>query len=92
MRSRDLVCYDITDERRLTHVFRPLKGAGVHLPYSVFLCSLTWPELEQLTRDMADRLHSREDDVRFYPLPAGEAYPSLGYEDCVPDGATAVLP
>lgn len=92
MRTRYLVCYDIADERRLTRVFRLLKGEGVHLQYSVFLCSLTWPELERLKREVADRINPREDDVRFYPLPAGEAITSLGCGDRAPDGAMVALP
>lgn len=91
MRARYLVCYDITDERRLTRVFRLLKGEGVHLQYSVFLCSCTWPELESLTARLAERIDHRADDVRIYPLPSGDAITALGRADRLPDGAVLVL-
>jgi len=92
VRARYLVCYDIADEGRLTRVFRFLKAEGLHVQYSVFLCSLSWPELERLTRELADRINSVEDDVRIYPLPSGDAITALGRGDRLPDGATLVLP
>lgn len=92
MRSRYLVCYDIADERRLTKVFRYLKDRGVHLQYSVFLCSLTWPELESLKTDLAAVIERSQDDIRIYPLPSGEPIESLGGVALVPDGALVMLP
>lgn len=92
MRTRYLVCYDISDERRWRQVFRLLTGEGLHLQFSVFLCALTWPELQRLKHDLANRIDPREDDVRLYPLPSGESMICLGRETLVPDGATVVLP
>lgn len=92
MRARYLVCYDITDERRLTRVFRLLKARGLHFQYSVFLCSLTWPELNELTRQVADLIDPAADDVRVYPVPSGDVITALGRGDRTPDGSLVVLP
>jgi CRISPR-associated protein Cas2 len=92
MRARYLVCYDIADERRLTKVFRYLKERGIHLQYSVFLCSLTWPDLESLKADLSRDINESEDDVRIYPLPSGNPIETLGCGDLVPDGALVMLP
>jgi CRISPR-associated protein Cas2 len=92
MRSRYLVCYDIADERRLTKVFRYMKGRGVHLQYSVFLCSLTWTELQSLKADLEGYIERSKDDVRLYPLPSGEPIETLGGAALVPDGALVMLP
>jgi len=92
MRTRYLVCYDIADERRLTRVYRYLKGRGIHMQYSVFLCSLTWPELDSLKADLAELIDESADDVRLYPIPSGEAIEALGCPDLVPEGAAVFLP
>jgi len=36
MRTTYLVCYDITDDKRLRRVFKSCKNYGDHLQYSVF--------------------------------------------------------
>jgi len=87
MKARYLVCYDIADPRRLSRVFKLLKGKGRHLQYSVFCCSLTWQELQALKAELAERIESKEDDVRIYPLPAGDKVIVFGCGDRVPEGA-----
>ncbi|WP_447974741.1 CRISPR-associated endonuclease Cas2 [Nitrospira sp. Kam-Ns4a] len=87
MRTRYLVCYDIADPARLARVLRLMKGEGVHLQYSVFLCSLTWPELAALKESLAARIDPRVDDVRIYPVPSGDAVTALGCGDRLPEGA-----
>jgi CRISPR-associated protein Cas2 len=92
MRTRYLVCYDIAGEARLTRVYRYLKDHGIHVQYSVFLCSLTWPELHEVVSRLADLIDAKADDVRIYPLPAGNPITTLGCGDRTPDGTLMVLP
>ncbi|HXF94115.1 MAG TPA: CRISPR-associated endonuclease Cas2 [Nitrospiraceae bacterium] len=92
MRTRYLVCYDITDEGRLTRVHRYLKGIGVPVQYSVFLCSFTWLELQEVVSRLNHLIDVQADDVRLYPLPSGDTITALGCGDRLPDGATVVLP
>lgn len=92
MRTRYLVCYDITDEGRLTRVRRYLKGLGVPMQYSVFLCSFTWLELQETVSRLNALIDAKADDVRLYPLPSGDAITDLGSGNRLPDGATVVLP
>jgi len=91
MRSNYLVCYDIADPKRLGRVFRLLKGIGIHLQYSVFYCSLTRPQLFELKERLQERIDNREDDIRIYPLPAGEKITALGQGYRVPDGVDLYL-
>ena len=86
MRSRYLVCYDIRDPRRLHRVFQYMKKRGVHLQLSVFLCSLTWPELQELKNGLSKLIHPRKDDVRIYPLPSGGKVSVLGLPARIPEG------
>ncbi len=92
MRAKYLVCYDIADNGRLARVYRFMKDRGSHLQLSVFLCSLTWPELAELKAALNERIDEIEDDVRIYPLPAGEAIVTLGRGDRVPEGVSLYLP
>jgi len=87
MRSRYLVCYDIADPRRLARVFKLLKAQAIHVQYSVFCCSLTWNELGKLKSDLQERINPKEDDVRIYPLPAGQKVVVYGKGDRLPEGA-----
>jgi CRISPR-associated endonuclease Cas2 len=40
MKANYLVCYDITEPRRLSRVYKFIKGMGLHIQYSVFSISL----------------------------------------------------
>lgn len=91
MRRNYLVCYDIADPKRLGRVFRLLKGVGIHLQYSVFYCSLTWPQLNDLKERLKQHINPGEDDIRVYPLPAGEKITALGQGYRIPDGVDLYL-
>ena len=91
MKSSYLVCYDITSPKRLNKVFRFLRGRGVHLQYSVFHCILAWPQLKELKDRIGGMIDPSCDDVRIYPLPAGEKADVLGVADRVPEGVEVHL-
>ena len=86
MKAHYLVCYDITDPRRLSRVLKLMKGKGIHLQYSVFHCSLTWPGLSELKEKLGYIIDGEKDDIRIYPLPSEEKLIIMGCGDRVPDG------
>jgi CRISPR-associated protein Cas2 len=86
MKAPYLVCYDIADPKRLARVLRFMKGRGIHLQYSVFHCSLTWPELIKLRERLRELINNKQDDVRIYPLPSDGKVIALGCGDRVPEG------
>lgn len=88
MKASYLVCYDISDERRLTRVYAFMKQHGIHVQYSVFRCRLTGPELVELKSRLLDLIDERADDVRVYPLPATPKVMVLGRGDRIPEGVT----
>jgi CRISPR-associated protein Cas2 len=92
MQTRYLVCYDIADEGRLTRVHRYLKGRGISMQYSVFLCSWTWPERQEAIARLTELIDAKADDVRIYPLPSDQPITALGCGDRMPDGVVVVLP
>lgn len=86
MRANYLVCYDISNPRRLARVFKLMKGKGLHLQYSVFHCSFTWPRLLEIKEKLSWIIDEKEDDVRIYPLPLQEKVIVMGCGDRLPDG------
>ncbi len=65
-----LVCYDITEPKRLGRVHRFLRDRGMPVQYSVFTAQLTAKGLARLLDGLSQRIDARADDVRVYPLPA----------------------
>ncbi len=91
MKTPYLICYDITDDRRLQRVFNYMKARGVHLQYSVFYCELAWKELQILKNDLLNLIDVRSDDIRIYPLQRDSLIAVLGCGDRVPEGVELIM-
>jgi CRISPR-associated protein Cas2 len=63
MRNRYLVCYDVSDPRRLAHIYKKMNGFGQPLQYSVFLCDLSPKERVLLEAALIEIINLREDRV-----------------------------
>jgi len=72
MRNSYLVCYDISDDKRLRRVFKIMRGWGDHLQFSVFECQLTRMDLARLKAELAEVIHHTEDQVLFVDLGPAE--------------------
>lgn len=72
MRTTYLVCYDITDDKRLRRVFKTCKNFGEHLQYSVFECDLSPQEKAELERNLDELIKHDEDQVVFVTLGPSE--------------------
>ena len=72
MRTTYLVCYDITDDKRLRRVFKTCKNFGEHLQYSVFECDLSSQEKAELERTLDELIKHDEDQVVFVTLGPSE--------------------
>lgn len=68
MKIRYLVCYDISDSKRLHKVHRKMKGYGEALQYSVFCCDLTNSEKTILWSELHTLINHREDQILFVNL------------------------
>ncbi len=75
MRTSYLICYDISDDKRLRRVFKTLRDVGDHLQYSVFECQLTAAALAKLKAELAAIIHHTEDQVLFVALGPAESRP-----------------
>ena len=72
MRNSYLVCYDISDDRRLRKVFKTMRGYGDHLQYSVFECQFTPSDLIRCRSELSKIIHHDEDQVLFVHLGPAE--------------------
>lgn len=96
MRTRYLVAYDISDDRRLRRVFKIMNGFGDAIQYSVFVCDLSDVEKWKLKDRLVDVIHHREDRVVFVSLgpSAGrgsDGFEYLGRQVAVPGERAAVI-
>jgi CRISPR-associated protein Cas2 len=86
MKGKYLICYDITDHRRLQKVYNYLKGLGRHIQYSVFFCVLSREDLREVKDALNALIEPRTDDVRIYTLPEKFQVAVLGRGDRLPEG------
>ena len=63
MRRRFLVCYDVSDPRRLDRTYKRMNGFGEPVQYSVFICDLSPKERVLLEQALTDILNLKEDRV-----------------------------
>ncbi|MBA2433674.1 MAG: CRISPR-associated endonuclease Cas2 [Chthoniobacterales bacterium] len=73
MRTTYLVCYDISDDKRLRKVFKTCRNYGDHLQYSVFECDLNGSEIVKLEHELNEIINSTEDQVLFVSLGPAES-------------------
>jgi CRISPR-associated protein Cas2 len=72
MRTSYLVCYDISDEKRLRKVFKLMRGFGDHLQFSVFECQFTATDLVRCREALRGVIDHGEDQVLFVNLGPAE--------------------
>ena len=63
-----LVCYDISDPKRLRKVARACEDFGQRRQYSVFFCRLSRTDLVRLRSRLYDIVDLELDQVLFIPL------------------------
>jgi len=67
-RKRYLVCYDISDAKRLRRVAKLMEAYGTRIQYSVFECPLDNLKLEKLKLEARELINSEDDQVLFVSL------------------------
>lgn len=63
MRSIYVVCYDISNDRRLRQVYKTMRGFGQHIQFSVFRCELSPRERMELIAAISPIINHDEDQV-----------------------------
>jgi CRISPR-associated protein Cas2 len=67
-RQRFIVCYDISNPKRLRRVEKTVKAFGVRIQYSVFECLLDSTRLQQLRKNLSEIINTDHDQVMFLTL------------------------
>ena len=80
-----IICYDITNRRRLGRVHSLLKKHAVPVQYSLFLFTGTDAQLQQCLDLLQAIKDQHTDDIRAYPLPQRGLRWSLG-KATLPEG------
>lgn len=68
MRHLYIICFDITDPKRLRRVANHMEDHGQRIQYSVFECYLTDKQLNHLQQQLKATINPREDHIRYYQL------------------------
>lgn len=63
-----VVCFDVSDNRRLYRVARELGNFGVRVQKSIFECHLNKKQLADLQQRLANCIDENQDHVRYYFL------------------------
>ncbi|HBI56509.1 MAG TPA: CRISPR-associated endonuclease Cas2 [Firmicutes bacterium] len=63
MRNRYIVCYDISDAKRLAKVYKKMRGFGDPVQYSVFKCDLSPQEKVMLIIAINELINNKEDRI-----------------------------
>jgi CRISPR-associated protein Cas2 len=68
MRNTYLVCYDISNDKRLRAVYKTMRDFGDHLQYFIFECQFTQTDLVRCRHALSEIINHREDQVLFVDL------------------------
>lgn len=63
-----VVAYDISDDRRRSHVVKILEKTGTRINYSVFECMVTDKQFATLRTEILKCISPKEDSVVYYPI------------------------
>lgn len=63
-----VVAYDISDDKRRSHVVKILEKVGIRVNYSVFECMLTDVQYQKLQANLLSLIKIREDTIVYYPI------------------------
>ena len=72
MRRSYLVCYDVSDQKRLREVRKVMKGYGEPWQFSVFFCVLKDIDRVRLQRDLEEQMNLKDDQALIVDLGADE--------------------
>lgn len=72
MRNTYLVCYDISNDKRLARVHKTMRGFGDRVQYSVFECQLGAADLARCRHRLSELINAIEDQVIFVDLGPAE--------------------
>jgi CRISPR-associated protein Cas2 len=80
MRNVFLICYDVSDDKRLKRVYKAMRGYGDHLQLSVFRCELSPRERAEMIAELSPLIAHDEDQVLIIDIGPADGRASLVFE------------
>lgn len=80
MRNVFLVCYDVSNDKRLKRVYKTMRGYGDHLQFSVFRCELSAKERAEMIADLSSLIAHDEDQVLIIDIGPADGRANLVFE------------
>ena len=68
MKTKFMICYDISDDKKREHVRKILSEYGDRMQYSLFECRLSEGDLLEIKGRLSEAIDKRADSVRFYAI------------------------
>ena len=96
MRNKFLVCYDVSDPKRLARTYKKMNGFGEPAQYSVFICDLSPKERVLLEEALTEILNLKEDRALIVDMGpsegrGSESFTTLGNARELPHRTTVVV-
>lgn len=63
-----MICYDITDSKRLRKTAKVLENYGIRIQKSFFQCEISKGMLDRLIKNILDSVDISKDKLYIYPL------------------------
>ena len=63
-----MVCYDITNQKRLHRVAKKLEQLGIRVQKSFFQCEMEQEMMEKMKRELLKIINRKNDSLYIYPL------------------------
>ncbi len=82
MKKRDyLICYDISDPKRLAKIAKYLEKEAIRIQYSIFLAKGATKEgIYAIAQNLVEMIDPKEDDVRIYEIEENTAVMGKAYD------------
>jgi len=80
VRNVFLVCYDVSNDKRLKRVYKAMRGYGDHLQYSVFRCELSAKEKAEMIAELSPLIAHDQDQVLIIDIGPADGRASLVFE------------
>ena len=80
MRNVFLVCYDVSNDKRLKRVYKTMRGYGDHLQFSVFRCELSAKEKAEMIAELSSLIAHDEDQVLIIDIGPANGRANLVFE------------
>lgn len=91
-----IICYDVTDNKRLRRLYNKMRGHGDRMQYSLFFCQLSKMQVEILIGEILSIINENEDRVMIVDMGDNQSTVEksvsfLGVKGKIPERAAIII-